>query len=435
MEEKIKYWRTNTMRNSSSISKIKVKYNYPPSIGEYSEKKVKSKIKEILTSFTNYNQNSKSTATKLIKEEHQKNAKESVIISLREDLQYHQNINKNYLLYKQYTKDLCNYYKQNFDEIFKYKSDLSDDLRDFIKVVEKYEGEINQCNKERDAMIRTNNDIIKYKNEEKQKLNERINVLNYDLEKQKIQLDKINSTLNDYQNQNDNYINKLNSSELKHMEKFENLEDKYKVLKSQYEFYFNMEIKKRKMELDYKDKNLCRDEQDKVTLQLQDKIIKNIFLKEIIDEIKKQINEIETMNQRSAEEEQMIRFLGKAFYNKFKQRKTESNTKDNNDIISISKSKSKSRIYLITDKSRSKSKNKSKSKGKNVAMKKKYGLNLVVNTDNKYQIKNKNKSNVANTCFNTSNINNIYGNHIKDTYTNFTSYNKNKINSTTTGSS
>lgn len=234
MEEKIKYWRTNTMRNSSSISKIKVKYNYPPSIGEYSEKKVKSKINEILTSFTNYNQNSKSTATKLIKEEHQKNAKESVIISLREDLQYHQNINKNYLLYKQYTKDLCNYYKQNFDEIFKYKSDLSDDLRDFIKVVEKYEGEINQCNKERDAMIRTNNDIIKYKNEEKEKLNDRIKVLNSDLEKQKNKLDSINDTFNQYRTQNENYINTLNKTELNYIEQLEELETKYKRLKAQY---------------------------------------------------------------------------------------------------------------------------------------------------------------------------------------------------------
>ena len=51
MEEKIKYWKANTKRNASSISKIKVKYKYPPSLGEYSETKVKSRINEILNSF------------------------------------------------------------------------------------------------------------------------------------------------------------------------------------------------------------------------------------------------------------------------------------------------------------------------------------------------------------------------------------------------
>lgn len=431
MEEKIKFWRTNTMRSASSISKIKVKYNIPPSIGEYSETKVKSRINEILTSFSNYNQNSKSTAAKLIKKENLKNAKESVIISLREDLEYHKKINKHYLLYKQYTSDICNYYKQNFDEIFKFKSDLCDDLRDFIKVVDKYEGQINQCNKERETMIKTNNDIIRYKNEEKQKLNDKINVLNYDLEKQKLKLDKVNSTLNEYQSQNDNYINKLNSTELKYMEKFENLQDKYKSLKTQYEIYFNMELKKRKMELDFKNNNLCKDEQDKVNLKLQDKILKNIFLKEIIDEIKKQINEIESVNHRSAEDEQMLRFLGKSFYNKFKQRKADrSSKKENKD-----KSKSKSKIYLATDKSRSKSKGKSKSNGKFHTMKKKFGLNLLVSNNNTQQyFKNKNKNNAINTYSNTSYNINAYGNNFKDTY--FTTYKntKNKINSTSAGS-
>ena len=432
MEEKIKYWKANTKRNASSISKIKVKYKYPPSIGEYSETKVKSRINEILNSFSTYNQNSKSTAAKLIKEEHLKNAKESVILSLREDLEYHKKINKSYLLYKQYTNDLCNYYKQNFDEIFKFKSDLRDDLCDFIRVVEGFEDQIKQCNKDRETMIKTNNDIIKFKNEEKEKLNERINALNYDLEKQKIKLDKINSTLNEYKSQNENYINKLNNTELNYMEKFEDLESKYKRLKSQYDVYFNMEMKKRKLELDYKDDNLCRDETDKVNLSLQDKIVKNVFLKEIVDEIKRQINEIEAVNKRSEEEEQMIRFLGKAFYNKVKQRRAlkETAKENNNENKSKSKSKSKSKIYLKTDKSANLRDNIRKSK----TIKKRIGLNLLV-SNSQYYFKKKNKNNALNTYFDTGNNVNIYGNNLKDTC--FTSYKntKNKINSTTTGSS
>ena len=427
MQEKIKYWKKNTKRTASSISKIKVTCNIPPSPGEYSETKIKSRINEILNSFSTYNQNSKSTAAKLIKEEHLKNAKESVILSLREDLEYHKKINQSYLLYKQYTKDLCDYYKQNFDEIFKYKSDLSVDLRDFIKVVESFEGQIKQCNKDRETMIKTNNDIIKYKNQENGKLNEKINVLNYDLEKQKIKLDKINATLNDYQSQNENYISKLNSTELNYMEKFEDLEDKYKRLKAQYDVYFNMEMKRRKIELDYKDDNLCRDETDKVNLNLQDKIVKNIFLKEMVEEIKRQINEIESVNKRTEEEEQMIRFLGKAFYNKVMQRRAENEIKKEN---TENKNKSKSKIYLKTDKLR----NQINRQKKNKTMRKNFGLNLIISNSQNY-LKNKNKISALNTNSSTSNNINIYGNNLKETC--FTSYKntKNKINSTTTGSS
>lgn len=425
MEEKFKYWKTKTLRNASSISKIKVKYNYPPSIGEYSETKVKSKINEIMISLSTYTQNSKTTAAKLIKEENLKNAKESVIISLREDLEYHKQVNKHYLLYKQYATDICNYYKQNFDEIFKFKSDLREDLSDFIKVVEGFEAQMKKYDKEKADMIRTNNDIIKYKNEENEKMNQKINKLNGDLEIQKNKLDKINATLNEYRNENENYLNKLNNNELNHLEKYEELEDKYKRLKAQYEVYFNMEIKKRKLELDFKDDNLCRDEKDKVNLQLQDKIIKNIFLKEIANEIKKQINEIESINQRSAEEEQLIRFLGKAFYNRVKQRKAE-NEKSKEHNKTKSKSKSKSKIYIKTERSKSKEKIESKSKGNN-SMKKKYGLNLILSQID-CNSKNKNKINQINTY-----SNNIYGNHLKETC--FTSYKntKNKINSTSSG--
>ena len=49
-----------------------------------------------------------------------------------------------------------------------------------------------------------------------------------------------------------------------------------------------------------------------------DKLCQNNFLKEIANEIKKQINEIESINHKSAEDEQLIKFLGKVFYNGIK---------------------------------------------------------------------------------------------------------------------
>ena len=438
MKEKIKYWRKNTKRNASSISKIKVTCNLPPSPGEYTETKIKSRINEILNSFSSYNKNSQSTAAKLIKKEHLKNAKESVILSLREDLEYHKKIKKHYLLYKQYATDICNYYKQNFDEILKYKSDLATDLGDFVTVVEAFEDQINQCKKDREIMIKTNNDILKYKNQEKQKMNDKINKLNYDLEVQKIELDKINATLNDYHSQNDNYIDKLNTNELDHIQRYEILEEKYNKLQSQYEVYFNMEIKRRKMELDYQNENLCRDEKDKIDLVLQDKIVQNNFLKEIANEIKNQINEIEILNQKTAEEEKMIRFLGKAFYKKFKQRHAKDNEKSKEKNLNKSKSRSKINIRAEKSRSQSKSKSRSKSKGKpenkttgKVTMTKNPGLSILVN---QFDFKNKNKNNFTSTSNISNNKINVFDNNIKDTfYTSYKNTRNNKFSSTTTG--
>ena len=428
MEEKFKFWKANTKRNASSISKIKVNLKYPPGIGEYSDFKVRSKINEILNFVSDYNKKSKSTAAKLIKEVHSKNAKESIILLLREDLQYHKKINKSYLLYKQYATDILNYYKQNYEEITKYKMDLRTDLQDFITVVERFEDQIKQYNKEREMMIKTNNDIIKYKNQEKEKLNARINVLNNDLEKQKIKLDSINETFNDYQTQNENYIEKLNKSELNFLEQFEDLESKYKRLKAQYEMYFNMEMKRRKNELDLRDDNLCREEKDMADLKLQDKIVHNNFLKEMVEEIKNQIKEIEDMNKRSEEEEQMIRFLGKAFYKKVKQRREEkaNNTNIENTKVSLCENKNRSNTCLKTDKSGENIKNKRSNK----IMKKKPGLNLFISKSQNF-FKNKNRHNILNTFSSIGNNVNKYGSNLKDTYLTTT---KNQIKSTTTGS-
>ena len=323
MKRKLSFPKTTNIRKASSISKIKVKLTSHPNINDYTGAKMKSHLKEILNSFNDYTLKSKSTAAKLIKTENNNIAKESVILSLRKDLEYHKHVNKNYNIYKKYATDICDYYKQNFEEIFQYKSNLSNDLKDFIKLVDNYEEEIKKCKNDRQTTIKTSEDIIKYKKSEKEKMGERLKKLNYDLEKQDKKLNNITNLLKEYQEQNENYLDRLSNSELSHMEKYEILEDKYNKLVAKYKFYTDREMKKRKIELEYKDKNLCKEEEDLADLKLQDNLIKNVFLREIADEIKKQINEIELVNQKYLEEQELLKFLGKVFYNKVKQRRAE----------------------------------------------------------------------------------------------------------------
>ena len=323
MKRKLSFPKTTNIRKASSISKIKSKLTSHPNINDYTGAKMKSHLKEILNSFNDYTLKSKSTAAKLIKAENNNIAKESVILSLREDLDYHKHVNKNYNIYKKYASDVCDYYKQNFEEIFQYKSNLSNDLKDFIKLIDNYEEEIEKCKNDRQTTIKTSEDIIKYKKSEKEKMGERLKKLNYDLEKQDKKLNNITNLLKEYQEQNENYLDRLSNSELSHMEKYEILEDKYNKLVAKYKFYTDREMKKRKIELEYKDKNLCKEEEDLADLKLQDNLIKNVFLREIADEIKKQINEIELVNQKYLEEQELLKFLGKVFYNKVKQRRAE----------------------------------------------------------------------------------------------------------------
>ena len=89
-------------------------------------------------------------------------------------------------------------------------------------------------------------------------------------------------------------------------------------------------MKKRKIELDYKDNNLCKEEEDLADLNLPDNLLKNVFLREIATEIKKQINETESANQKYLEAQELLKFLGKVFYNKVKQRSEDRNNTGRN---------------------------------------------------------------------------------------------------------
>ena len=341
MKRKISFIKANSVRKASSISKINVKINRHPSINNYTDIRTKCHVQEILNLFRDYQKKSKSTANKLIEAVNNKNAKESVIISLRKDLDYHKHINKNYNAYKKYATDICDYYKQNFEEIFEYKANLRDDLKDFIKLVDGYEDQIEKCKNDKKMMIKTNEDIIKYKNMEKEKMGENLVKINYDLEKQGIKLTKVTNILNDYKAQNEHYMEQLNNSELAHLQRYEMLQDKYKRVVNKYNFFIDKEMKKRKLELDYRDNNLCKEEEDLADLKLQDNLLKNVFLREIANDIKNQIKEIELANQKFLEEQELLRFLGKVFFKKVMQRRAEMELNQETMEQSFTKTRSK----------------------------------------------------------------------------------------------
>ena len=172
-------------------------------------------------------------------------------------------------------------------------------------------------------------------------MGERLRKLNKDLEKQDKKLNNVTQILNDYKEQNETYMEKLNNSELTHLERYEILEDKYKRVLAKYHFYVDKEMKKRKLELDYRDNNLCKEEEDLADLKLQDNLLKNVFLREIANDIKNQIKEIELANQKFLEEQELLRFLGKVFFKKVMQRRAEMELNQETMEQSFTKTRSK----------------------------------------------------------------------------------------------
>ena len=336
MDDLINYLQKNTVRKASSISKIKTKSKPHPNQNDFTGIKMKNNINLIFNSFNEYNRRLKNSSNKLIKSQgntiakeniiiglrkdlENTIAKENIIIGLRKDLEYHKLVNKNYNVYKEYANEVCDYYKQNYEEIFQYKANLRYDLRDFVKIVDGYEEEIEKYKNDRIAMIKTSEDIIKFKKGEKVRMEERLRKLNNDLEIQGKKLTKVSDLLNDYQTENETYQQKLVMNELTHLERYEILNDKYKKLLAKYDFYINKQL----------------EEEDLADLKLQDNLIKNLFLRNIANEIRKQIKEIQIAHQKYNEEEEMIKVWGKSFYNKLKKRKLEMEllSKENNNKV------------------------------------------------------------------------------------------------------
>ena len=139
-------------------------------------------------------------------------------------------------------------------------------------------------------------------------------------------------------------------------------------------------------------------------------------------------NKIENVNHRNSKDEALFKFLGKTFYNKVTQRKSEAN--NNIKIIDYeNKAKNINKIHIKIKKNGSKSKLKNKYK----KMRNKYGLNLIINQAN---YKNYDKINQFNKTNNTHNMTTFYiGNNLKETsFSSNKNTKNNRMNFTTTRS-
>ena len=256
----------------------------------------------------------------LIKKTNMKIAKENIIVSLRRELKFQKLLNRNLLSYKEYADKNANEYKANYDNICKYRAQIHDDLSGFVSLINNFENDISNYKKEKEVMIKTNESLINYKSEEQNKMKKKLEELNNDTKNQDNKLEYLRKTLREYRDERDQYYGNMQKDELKHLSKYEKLISEYKRLENLYQYYFDLEVRNRKIKLDGMNKNLFADEEDTALLKLKEKQVMGDFLRNIIRDIQIQMSEIDNVKKKMQEDKNIEKLLGKRGAEKYRQR-------------------------------------------------------------------------------------------------------------------
>ena len=280
--------------NSVKIKNLRVSTTHRISLSNYNSNIIKEKIRKIHQTMASYHMKNLIRTNELVSNTQKSLSKKSLILSLREDLEYHKKINENYKSYEKYADDLCKCYKKNFDDIFIYKKDLTEDLKDFIKMLKDFEVDEKDLINQKRMIKQSNEDIIKYKLEEQINLNKKIIKLNQDLEKQSITLKDLNAILKSNLSMNQNNLINLQNEELKYKDKLEMLENAYKKLIYRYNYYQDLTTLETKRKFINENSNI--DETNEASIKLKEETIKNNYLKKEINAMKNKMKEIDEMN-------------------------------------------------------------------------------------------------------------------------------------------
>ena len=288
----------NGIKNQTRTTKIKdlrVSKTGRLSLSNYNSNFIKDKIIKIQQSINFYKTSNIKRSNELIQNTKKFFSKKTLILSLRGDLEYHKKVNDDYIAYERYTTDLCRCFKKNFEDIYIYKVSLTKELKDFIKLLNDYEEAKKELIKEKKLIIQSNDDIIKYKLEEQNKLNKEFTKLNEDLEKQNLTLKDLNNILKNSLTLNENNLKSLQNEELKYNEKLEKLENAYKKLISKFNYYedvMNNERQKKYGDNEIKEK----EEKNEANIKLKEETLKNNYLKKAIKDIQNKMKKIQVNN-------------------------------------------------------------------------------------------------------------------------------------------
>ena len=292
--------------------------------------RIHTEIKEIKKIIKNTETSKNKLSNILIKSANINIAKETLVMTLREELNYHNNLHNKLLEFKKYADKVTKQYKKNRDDILKYKKRLRSDLSEFVKLLENYDNEEKACLKQKENLHTINQSIINNKKKYQNELLEKINKLDKDTNKQNDEIDELRNILREFRNYNNNYMSGLDKNENEHDRKYQKLLKAYNRVENEYIYYFNLEMENRKMQLE--GNSLYKEEENGANIRLIESEQRKQFLQNLIQSIKLQIEEIEEQKHNCMSDDELVKLLGKNGAMKYKKRMEENNTKTKSEL-------------------------------------------------------------------------------------------------------
>ena len=279
-------------------------------------------IKRIQMEIDSYKKMNERQSKDLMKNVREKISKESLILSLEKDLEYHKNNNRNFKEYKEYADKLVKEFEINRNKIIKYKEEMDFELRDFISQCKDYENERQEILDEQEILVRSSEALIFQKKEEQESLNNNLKKICKDISEQSKELERVNSILSDLKNQIEQKNAQFEIDEKNNIDEYDQLLANFKSLQKRFNYLQEIENQKEKKKED--DDIKKRDDEKKeieVDLRVKDKEIKEQYLKTVIGDLNRKMEELKNQKHKSELEKERIRFLGKALAGKLREKK------------------------------------------------------------------------------------------------------------------
>lgn len=247
--------------------------------------------------------------------------KESLIFSLKKDLNYHKNINKKFIEYKNYIEKLNKISKFNYEKLLDYQNNLNIETSDFRKIISNYDKKLFAIRDKKGLYKKSQEQILKEKMKKNEELKINLNQINNDLNQINSKSISTKEKIKNLSNENDDLFFNIENFDKISIEKYDELLLKYKKLMGKY-YYYN-DIKNENFKIKFDDDINQRKfnlQNNEIDIRLKDKKIKEEFLNNIINNIQNNINKIHEENKQNEIEKERIKFLGKTLLKKTKER-------------------------------------------------------------------------------------------------------------------
>ena len=196
--------------------------------------------------------------------------KESLILGLREEYQFHEKIKSTFEKYLSEIINLKNQVKKNKEEVELNCEKLKSEFQDKFIVVENFEKRIDLLNQEKKEIIRTNEEIISLKSEQNAILKKQFDKVQEDANRQMEEINKLKIKINELTEIKANLNDKLEKEQEEKEKQYKELIKEYAALTKKCEYY----------QIEYDKYNMFPDELIKKDINLYDKTLTNELITE-----------------------------------------------------------------------------------------------------------------------------------------------------------